>query len=133
MDRPVFLWWAHKELWDILATHPNTEHEDAAVTVARKYHTKWPFSGCYACQAKQELVAANRSERTCYSCEKYCPIDWGKSVVCVESSDSPYVRWRDAHYANKPGLAAKYAAQIRDLPLRENAREIYDVKESPDD
>lgn len=128
MNKPAFLWWAHKKVWDILTNNPQTTIEEAAKTVCNKYHVKWPFSACFACQAKIEL---QREEGTHISCERHCPIEWGKNESCVDTTHGLYIQWNAAWGAGNWGRAATLAARIRDLPLRKNARELYDVKEVP--
>ena len=126
MTKPIFLWWAHKMMWDILARHPELDKLDA-IEELQKLHPKvdTPLcSLCFACSSTHWYHGR---------CATECPLDWSPYDSCVCSSDALFSQWDMAKDAHDDTYAAKCAAQIRDLPLRKNARILYDVKEDSDE
>lgn len=133
MTKPVFLWWAHKELWNTIAKYPGIRKKIAFRYLQKKYgkkiFRKRPFAYCFACGSAQTYIG-NDSHR--YRCE-YCPLDWGEHGTCTEEDDSLYLRWKIAAHAKDHISVVNYASIIHDLPLRENVHELYNVKESPNE
>lgn len=129
--KPTFFWWAHKMLWGLLSNYPNMRKMDAVGRIIKKYPAmakRWPLSDCFACASVECYVHAYDIQDTTNSCS-YCPLNWGKERVCY-THYGLFSKWDMARDLEDKRF---YAAQIRDLPLKENVREIYDVKERPDD
>lgn len=131
MNKPVFLWWAHKMMWGLIADNPGMGKETAFRTMRKKCGNKnlmeMPLMACYACHS----AFGRRNHVWDYRCN-YCPLDWGEYKGCNKDS-SLYDKWLSAMSNIDYPSAAKYARIIANLPLKENAHEMYDIKESPDE
>lgn len=128
--KPVFLWWAHKMMWNTIADNPGMDKETAFRTMRKKCRNtaliEMPMMHCYACHS---------ALRHCHNCQcrcDCCPLDWGEHKSCNEDN-SLFDKWLSAMLNMDYELAAKYARMIANLPLRDAAYELYDVKESPND
>lgn len=129
--KPMFFWWAHKMLWGLLSNYPDMRKMDAVARIAKKYPAmarRLPISDCFACQCVAAYLHENNIRNKSKSCD-YCPLNWGSTRTCYPN-DGLFTMW---DMAVTPEDKRFFAAQIRDLPLKENARKIYDVKERPDD
>lgn len=139
-NKPVFLWWAHKMMWDILANDPKLSKGEALWKL-QETHPKIDNvpKCCFACKA-QEYYGRCLTER--------CPLDWNvdgydipnKAYGCEYAANTLehrrsgiHILYMDAHFAKQYELARKLAITIRDLPLRKNAYELYNIKESPNE
>lgn len=137
MNKPVFLWWAHKGIWDAISKNPRVptiETISAFLTRPSGLILGFPVAGCFACDSRDSLQAQRYNETI--SCE-FCPLDWrvAKDMPndCVRSDVGLEALFDEAVSAHDYELAAKYAAQIRDLPLSPNAHELYTIKEHEDE
>ena len=113
-NKPKFFWGKHKRMWDILA-RTGVPIKDLAFSVMNE--DKIPMNGCYACEART-------SQQKIYFCASgSCPLNWGidETYACERGL---YREWVNAKAIRK---RMRLAASIRDLPLSENAREMYEV------
>lgn len=98
----------HRELWGWLADNPHQTKSDWVGW--QKNGGKYNATGnCFACEyAERENPGGD-----CLN----CPFLWGtdESHACYYS-ESPYVKYVNSFASS---LRAKYAAMIRDLPVRE--------------
>ena len=137
MNKPVFLWWAHKMMWDMLVKNPTMTKAEAMEELQDMYPSiATPKCLCFACEA-QKYYGKCHTER--------CPLDWhigwhaapkktyGCDCEIDTQHDGLHRQYINAKHAECYGLAKGIAKKIRDLSLRENANELYDIKESPDD
>lgn len=137
-NKPVFLWWAHKLMWDAIAGYPmwlsgvhspNEVKQDIIHKLVKAFRHEvdaTPLLKCYACAATSNGVAEE--------CDR-CPLEWGTNEAGISRSckgfDSLYKQWELAWSSRNPMLARKLAEEIRDLPLTKRARRMYAVKEVP--
>lgn len=133
MSKPVFLWWAHKELWRIIADNPGMS-KHVAFHVLRERHPDcimlkiYPVLYCFACQSARDYCSYISPTSWC----QYCPLDWG-CKSCTEKG-SAFSDWSNAMDMSGNTLFIQTCAEkIADLPLRKNAYELYNIKESPDE
>lgn len=128
MDKPVFLYWAHKELWDTLVQKPKVRKDVALIKLDKKFpgrNFRHVDSECFACQAVKDLLKTRRTGIHCH----YCPLYWGEDITCL-----PLFRaWWLAKQARDWEGARQYAVKIRDVPLKQSVHDLYTVKESPDE
>lgn len=140
MNKPVFLWWAHKEMWNLLVRNPKMSKREALRKLREMYPSinENPIFECFACEAQKDYGHCHTES---------CPLDWcigwniktGISYGCeYQISDSArhdglYKMFVNAYAAGCYGLAKTIARKIRDLPLRENAHDLYIIKESPNE
>lgn len=128
MDKPVFLHWAHKELWDALVQKPKLRKNAVLIKLDKKFPGRnflHVDSECFACQAVEDLLKIRRVEIRCHN----CPLDWGEDVTCL-----PLIRkWWFAKQTRDWEGARQYAVKIRDVPLIQSIHDLYTVKESPDE
>lgn len=134
MKKPPFLWWAHKELWEIIA---NENFLNPIVEIKRNAYSKlllkYPYlpkyiaSHCFAC----EVVLQYDMPHGCRS----CPIDWelSEDTFCCLCENSFFMLFAEAIDDVNEAKAREMALQIANLPLKKNAYELYDVKETPND
>jgi hypothetical protein len=94
----------HKEMWNWLSENPDQE---------KRHWPQWESNGgdvekidcdCFACE--ENAYGSNNC--------KDCMVDWG--VNTCESPGSPFTKW---DYSDNEDERAKYAAIIRDLPIKE--------------
>lgn len=136
--KPVFLHWAHKEMWGIIADFPSLGKEKAIFLLRKKYPEKI-FSevnhNCFACDSHNALNSGGKYKYQ-LKCPEGCPLAWGENakmssrVSCV-SAVSPYTSWREAFTNEEWERASKYARLVRDVPLSAGAHDLFTVKESP--
>lgn len=140
MTKPVFLWWAHKEMWDILAKQPMLSKYEAIELLQKKYDVRCPNSACFACHALR--LKTLRLDIDCFNI--WCPLDWGverrkaeygsySGIVanahgCVSSL---FGKWTWTLAEKDYDNASKLAAKIRDLPLTKYAHKFYTIEEAP--
>ena len=146
MSKPIFLWWAHKIMWHVLATNPKLSKENVLKRLREKFPKirelqPYPAFDCFACESAILRESKKLEEWDSADCAipnsrcDCCPLQWGDTLYVPDCcfSDALYQKWADAITLNNFKQAAEYAAKIRDLPLKENAHELYDVKESPNE
>lgn len=135
MKKPPFLWWAHKELWETIAKENLLI---PLIKIKRNAHSKlllkYPFlpkhvaGYCFAC----DVVSEYNMPGGCRS----CPLDWNVSeseMPYCFCANSPYDIFEDALDDGNDTKARELALQIANLPLKKDAYELYDVKETPND
>lgn len=138
MGKPVFRWWAHKMLWDALAEYDGGRYPSktgVVMDIIKDAGIKFPKNGCFACQCVVDYLAGPDEYVRIgvrESCQ-YCPLDWKTASGTCYRKDSPYEMWIKYRNGWEFKKAAEYAAKIRDLGLKENAHELYDVKEHEDE
>lgn len=135
MKKPPFLWWAHKELWETIAKENLLT---SLIEIKRRAYSKlllkypalpeYIVSYCFACDvvAKYDVPGGCRS----------CPIDWNVpdgEMPYFFCENSPYGIFTDALDDGNDTKARELALQIANLPLKKDAYELYDVKETPND
>lgn len=125
MEKPIFRHWAHVELWSILANQSEIyrSKSDAVERLVKIYGLVHPYNSCFACQSLYERGEAPSKEHC-----RNCPLEWGTRSGNCYRKDSPYFAWQYLRRKGNHKEAEKYAAIIRDLPLKKNAYELYDVK-----
>lgn len=128
--KPEFNWRGHILLWDKLAKDGSLSKEEAL----RALVIEWLIPSdsediilhCFACEAERHI-----NSRICT--KKTCPLEWGQEATmmtpCLSDWSGLYEEWRSAWGDGDTPKAQKIAAQIRDLPLSENARKIYTIIE----
>lgn len=139
--KPMFHWWAHKLMWEAIANYPEwlvgvrtctevkLEMVDKLVLAFGGRIDDDPVNACYACEAVRDK-AIETGGTPIVRCTQ-CPLYWGEEELVYNCELGLYNRWQNAWNRRIPGLARQYALEICDLPLRANARELYDVKEFP--
>lgn len=135
--KPDFLLWAHRGLWDAISKNPGRPMAEAVSAFLKRPSGRtldFPVAGCFACDSRDHLQTLRHDETI--SCES-CPLDWrvAKDMPndCVWPDVGLEALFDEALDAHDYELAAKYAAQIRDLPLSPNAHELYTIKEYEDE
>lgn len=129
--KPVFFWWAHKMMWGLLSNYPYMSKQDAIRHIAKKYPEIaecWPKCDCFACSSTERYADVNGMQDDWDSCS-YCPLDWRDPRGCYIPRGL-FTKWA---MSTNPEDRQFFAARIRDVPLKETAHELYDVKERPDD
>lgn len=97
----------HREMWGWLAENPSADKADWPGW--DDIYLPYPIRGlCFACEYTQRTMNKD--------CEE-CLFIWKtkKSHCCTDGS--PFERW---DYAIRPKTRSKYAAMIRDLPVRDD-------------
>lgn len=132
MSKPVFLWWAHKMLWKMLAKEPTLRKHEAIYRIIAKYPDKVaqrPRNDCFACQSAVKY-AATLSQPAARICN-YCPLVWGYSTCFIGST--VYDRWESCVNNGNYKGASRLAKKIQKLPLKKGIRRRYDIKRSPNE
>lgn len=138
MNKPVFLLWAHREMWGILSDNPTWNKDKALRLLVRRYPKKlkgcFITCGCFACNSRKILYSRGTDWRMCPT---HCPLDWDKNkdwkhIDCV-NPNSPYGNWSRAKVEQRWADAAKYAAIIKNLPLSPIAEQLYDIRRTAND
>ena len=124
MNKPVFDYRAHKTMWGILA-ETGWGNKDMALEKMGVERSPYPHT-CYACAAQTALTGDSGN------CRKgLCPLDWGnesyRRYPC-ENGYGLYFLWLACDPEDTEQRKA-LAAEIRDLPLSENARKLYTIIE----
>lgn len=134
MNKPKFLWWAHKALWNALAKNPKASVSETHLALIEAHSgafSEMPVAGCFACDSRDALQTMFPEKDIV--CEKYCPLDWRANAYapndCARAENDIEEEFYEAQKTGDYERAAKCAARIRDLPLAANAREVYDVEE----
>lgn len=127
MSKPVFLLWAHRLMWDILAKNPTMSKIDAFRELLKQYpDCPKPLCYCFACGSAAKKQSVGRCE--------YCPLGWGDDLrfypTCA-CSGTPYQKWASAVDNGESEQASAYAVKVRDIDLSKNAYKLYDIKEVP--
>lgn len=141
MNKAVFMWWAHKEIWNTIAMCPTcikNDIDEVFDSIVAKHkdlcHKRYSCWG-FVCQARHDLAKLNN--KTFISCEEHCPLNWrvGESEDndCIWDSKSLLRRFNGAMARKNFSEMSEIAAKIRDLPLNANAHKYYDIKASPGD
>lgn len=127
MNKPVFNYRAHKIMWAILADTGGRFKFEALEKMKDVPHPH--TNQCCACSAQAELVGESRLCR-----KALCPLDWGVGTdlkfPCEMLYDRPYGGLYDEWLRSDPidtEQRKALAAEIRDLPLSENARKLYTI------
>lgn len=146
MTKPVFLWWAHKEMWDMLSKDFYMT-KDRAMSILRFKYSEYnlnAYANCFACEASFNLLP-----KLCNT--HHCPLDWSYNGVFIPykcfgcctiySSDRlDAVIYNDGLFGNylksrrvykEMNKAFRLARIIRDLPLSKHAYEFYTIEETP--
>lgn len=131
MSKPVFLYWAHRGVWEILSKNTFYNREQAIEELHWRYPNsrirRYIFAGCFACFSKLNLAYTKNKWSPC---SETCPLDWGEAVACV-NPNSPYMKWIEAVCSRNWEEASQLAACISNLPLHKNAHNLYSIKENP--
>lgn len=128
--KPEFNWKGHKLLWDKLAKDGSLSKGGALYELIREglipSDSASMVHQCFACEAVWYI-------NSMYCTKKTCPLDWGKDAdtkwPCVSDGVGLYDEWEVEHKLGDMHKAQETAAQIRDLPLSENARKLYTIIE----
>lgn len=114
-DKPVFLFWAHYKVWNVLTKSPWVDFNDAITLVSEEYNIQMSeecFAHLPGFEEQNGLTA---------------PLDWGKGGK--SGKESPlYKQWELAKKSSNWKRASTLAAQIRDLRLRKGAEKEYIVE-----
>jgi hypothetical protein len=110
---------AHVAQWDWLSQHPDKSVTDWPGWANKGGKFKLTFSGCFMCPCA--LIRRDNAHSTDGIC-RFCPMDWGNkkycsSECCNGKSNFLFDKYYYAHSLKKKSL---YAAQIRDLPVKED-------------
>lgn len=135
-NKPVFLHWAHKMMWALLAQYPTWSKKKALQHIQKMYPdiiTQIPRSCCFACQSRHDYHAVANGIGESHNCAEQCPLFWGNDGMECFVNNSIFDRWLRAVQRKKYKSAAKYARRMVYIPLRESAHKLYDVKESPNE
>lgn len=104
----------HREMWDWLSENPDKEKVDCP-TIEKwlEDNEDYPDSDCFCCE--YNLVQTYEYEEE--GCA-HCPLKWPSKETAFqcERNSGLYKRWA---YSDDPLERAALAAQIRDLPVRE--------------
>jgi len=105
VSEKVFNHTAHKALWNWLSKHPGKNKNDWPGWEYNKGKVSRVRSSCFACE-----YAGNRP-----GCAE-CPLDWGIGEFC---STGAFYEWEKEFKRECFDKLTIFAAQIRDLPVRE--------------
>lgn len=100
----------HYKMWDWLNKHPDKGKDD----YFELYPDEVPIAGFYDCFACEYAFSVIKNIRKYRDMCKFCPLKADNRKLCLGGLHS---KWVDAKGDKKYKLAAKYAKQIRDLPL----------------
>lgn len=138
MNKPIFHYGLHKELWDLLARNPRWSKEEAMAWLRSEGKVVGIIvSDCFACHAEYSLGrsidASFDNTIDLYCCStSLCPLKWANSMSsecgCTHNSDEKrvnlYALWREAR---NDVDRTRYAELIRDLPLSEAGKNLYTI------
>lgn len=141
MDTAIFLHWAHRELWNIVAEICKEREESGRLFVDndsikeiayKELLRKYPNlpnhvpNVCFACLSVQRLRL-----KDCY-CNKLCPIDWGKTSTgkykhCCDI-ETTYTYFMEAIVVTEDLEEAYFLAnRIANMPLKSEVTTIYRI------
>lgn len=133
MSKPVFLWWAHKELWNIIAHNPEMDTEEVLAVLHERHPNLPPLTDVvadgFACRCSQNHSIGDDFPCSC----RFCPLDWGILVGngnCFPLG-TPFSHFLWARTKGDLEDMSMYAAQVRDIPLRKDVHSLYVVEETP--
>lgn len=140
MNKPIFHYWAHKEMWNILTEQPILSKHEAIELLQKKYNIPSPDIACFACHALRLKTLGLGI--ACFNV--WCPLDWGVkrrkaeygSYSAIEANahgcvSSLFGKWAWESATKDYANASKLAAEIRDLPLTKYAHKMYEVISDP--
>lgn len=106
----------HRKMWNWIADE--TERRKRIVSKGEYFRENNMFcditNKCYCCEYGVQQTGVVNGTIKC----SVCPINW-EADICEEYG-SPYNKWDNTYHDYK--LSAKYARQIANLPVREEAR-----------
>ena len=122
MSEKVFFHTAHKALWSWLSKHPEMGKEDWPGWENNGGNVRNNIFDCLACEYVGTTVTEDGY--TCAGCsdKNKCPLIWPCKTNQLPCLESFYAEWDEQveheDEMDKDGRA-DFAAQIRDLPVRE--------------
>ena len=103
MSEKVFFHTAHKALWNWVSNNPRKE---------LVYWPGWEKNGGNVNLGRSYSFECEYAENNCSD----CPLVWPGANCTNETVDNIFGQWVMCFYSSD---ASKFAAQIRDLPVRE--------------
>lgn len=121
IQKPVFYYSAHKAIWNYLYIYPDKNKMHAVLELG--YGTSMFANNCPACESTLGYIDKYEDIEGQDFCNTFCPLKWN-TKTCMSEKESLFLRYISAMQYDK---ASEIAAQIRDLPLVDNAYELYKI------